>query len=602
MMTKEFINSFNIISHTEPKRKLIVHLNEVYIKAKKRFDELDIDFNYLSISKEEFEKILKVTVLCHDFGKSSSYFQNKILYDKNEGKLAEHGLISAFFGYFVAQELFGFNKTISSFIFIAIRYHHLNLNNADEMQLVDTQNEYPNVFKILEGLKKNFKEIDKIYKYFFDIDNISNKFENFIENNVYEYNEFNASYFYNDDLYEENDIYFFMLLFSLLVYSDKQDAIYRDDTYRNEKKLITDAKKVEAFKSKYFEDKEITPLDKIREKIYQDILKEFDDKKVKNKKIFFVKLPTGAGKTLLLYKLAMLINEEGSYQKIFYLLPFITLIEQNAQILKSLLSFMDIEVNDNRVFLEKHSLSGEFEISDKSSDEYDIDKKQFLLDTLESKYIVTSFHQLFYGVFKRKNGLLKRFHQFSNSIILIDEVQLIPLKHTYTISKFLKFMSEIFNCTFVIASATFPNFDKSILKNLHCCNDINTILDESEIDTFFNRYEMKIDIIEGSSEKVYNYESLETKLDEKLSLHKDLLFRVNTINTANKIYEYIKSIAIVHDYSLSNIFLLTSSIPPFFRKLIIKKIKKNSKKGIKQIVVATQLIQAGVGYIIGGWY
>ncbi|WP_024789152.1 DEAD/DEAH box helicase family protein [Lebetimonas sp. JH292] len=83
--------------------------------------------------------------------------------------------------------------------------------------------------------------------------------------------------------------------------------------------------------------------------------------KINSNKIFFIKLPTGAGKTLLLYKLAMMIQEKDKSKRFFYLLPFITLIEQNASI--------------------------------------------------------SSFHQLFYGIFKRKNALLKRFHQFINSVI-----------------------------------------------------------------------------------------------------------------------------------------------------------------------------------------
>jgi CRISPR-associated endonuclease/helicase Cas3 len=43
-----------------------------------------------------------------------------------------------------------------------------------------------------------------------------------------------------------------------------------------------------------------------------------------------------------------------------------------------------------------------------------------------------------------------------------------------------------------------------------------------------------------------------------------------------------------------NIFLLTSAVAPINRQKIIKAIKLNSSNGIQQIVVATQLIQAGV--------
>ena len=85
-MTDDFINSFNLISHTEPNRKLIVHFEEVYKKSKKRLDELAINFELLSISSEQFEKLLQITVFCHDFGKSSIYFQKKFLQGLTKGK------------------------------------------------------------------------------------------------------------------------------------------------------------------------------------------------------------------------------------------------------------------------------------------------------------------------------------------------------------------------------------------------------------------------------------------------------------------------------------------------------------------------------------
>ena len=588
MQTIDSISSFNLISHTEPDRKLVIHLDEVYKKAKSRFDELSINFELLNISKEEFEEVLKIVVYCHDFGKASTFFQNKLTSEnltQKQKRLSEHGLISAFFGYFVAIEKF--DKRLASFVFMAIRYHHLNLDNSEKMQKVK-KDDIENVLDIFEGVKPNREEVDRIYYHFLGIKNITSKFGQFLQDNFPEDElEYLIMYFWYKSDYKENDIFIFMLLFSLLIYADKQDAIFRDKELFKDDKLGIDSNKLEEFKNAYFENREKTPLDETREKIYQSLIDEFSNNEVGSKKLFFIKLPTGAGKTLLLYKLAMMIYEQNSHQKVFYLLPFITLIEQNANILKELLEFMGFDTNDNRIFLEKHSLSGEFELLGDDNNEYDIDKKQFLLDTLESKFIVTSFHQLFYGVFKRKNALLKRFHQFANSIILIDEIQLIPLEHMYIITQFLKFMSEIFNCKIIVASATFPNIKKEILKENYTFKGIDKILTKQEINRFFNRYEIDIDL-----SRVYCEDSLYEKINEKLKTQRDLLFRVNTVNTANEIYEYLLSCD--SEYGKENIFLLTSAVAPIVRKSIIKKIKENSKKGIKQIVVATQLIQAGV--------
>ena len=589
MMANESINSFKLLSHSEPDRKLVVHLDEVYKKAKRRLEELNINFRHLKISRNEFENLLKISIYCHDFGKASSYFQKKItngLDSVKEKKLSEHGLISAFFGYFIAMNKFN-NKRLASFVFMAIRYHHLNLENADEMQRVN-ESDIEKVLKIFEAIKPNKKEVDKIYEKFLGIKNCMQQFEEFLKSNFPEDElEYLTRYFWYKQEYMDNDIFVFLLLFSLLIYADKQDAIFRDIKIKTIQDLKIDSNKVDLFKKIYFKDRKKTPLDEVREKIYQDLVNEFINKEVNNKNIFFIKLPTGAGKTLLLYKLALMISEKYNIQKIFYLLPFITLIEQNAQIFKELLEYMNINTNNNLIFLEKHSLSGEFELDEKSEDEYDVDIKQFLDDTLESRFIVTSFHQLFYGIFKRKNSLLKRFHQFINSVILIDEVQLIPLEHMYIITQFLKFMTEIFNCKIIVASATLPNINKEILKNSYTFKEIDKIISNDEVDKFFNRYKININL-----SKVYSKKSLFEKVDEKLQTKRDLLFRVNTVNIANEIYDYITSIST--DYEKDNIFLLTSAIAPKIRKKIIKKIKTNTTNGNRQIVVATQLIQAGV--------
>ncbi len=591
MKTKaeECISSYNIISHSEPQRKLVVHLEEVHKKAKARFDKLNINFELLGISKSDFEKLLKIVVYCHDFGKASFYFQKKISQEKElsikERKLSQHALISAFFGYFIAKEVFKLDAKMASFVFMSIRFHHLDLLDAEDMQSLDRKI-FKDTQEILNNTKTNGLELNAIYKKFFDIENAVSKLEYFFKKEFSRDKKNTIYHYFHFDKYHKNDFLIFNLLFSLLIYADKQDAIFRDDIYQN-KTISVLSSKVEKFKQNYFKTREKTPLDNVREKIYQALVLEYQQNKSHD--IFFIKLPTGAGKTLLLYKIAMDLKEEYESKRVFYLLPFITLIEQNAQILKDLLEFMNLDASNNKIFLEKHSLSGEFVIKeDKNSNEYDIDKKDFLLDTLESEFIVTSFHQLFYGIFKRKNSLLKRFHQFINSIILIDEVQLIPLKLMYDVSLFLKFMSEIFNCKIIVASATFPKISQDILTNAYTFKSIDKILAKSEVEKFFNRYEINIDI-----DTIYSHETLCSKIDEKLKTKRDLLFRVNTINTANDIYDYIMQLKDTR-YKKENIFLLTSAVSPYDRQKIISKIKENSQQGIKQIVVATQLIQAGV--------
>jgi CRISPR-associated endonuclease/helicase Cas3 len=511
------LDSFKLLSH--PNTKLIIHLNDVTKKATQKIKDLNVN--------ERVKKAVYFSALFHDFGKASSYFQEKLKYGKNS-KYANHSLISALAGYFYTND---------PFVFLAIKYHHSNLENCERMCIAENKD------YLLEIAKNIDREIEEIYNSF-RIDFSLDRFIEFIEKS---FDDFGFELFIDDE-----DFFDFLIVFSALIYADKESAIFKGNKKEVEVNFRADF--VDNYKKRFIKQK--YEIDFIREKIYKTST-QID----KNRDIFFMELPTGAGKTFALINIALQFN-----RKIFYLLPFITLIEQNAKIFKDILEFNGINVNDNRIFYEKHSLSGEFKVD--KTDEYDLDKKEFLSDSFDSKVIVTTFIQFFYSFFKSRNSFLKRAINVANSVIIIDEIQAVKEELLFVIEELFNFLIERFNCKIVIATATMPPLK---VKNSFYIKKIEEFLDKKEL-AFFDRYDVNLDI------KEYDEETILEFIDEKLSLKKDLLFRVNTINSANYIAEY-----------LDDAILLTSALPPILRQKRIKKIKE--KGGV---IVATQVIQAGV--------
>ena len=514
------LDSFNLLSH--PDTKLIQHLRDVAKTSLKKANNLNIS--------DKLKELIFITAISHDFGKASKFFQERLKTGK-KNKYSNHSLISALFGYFLTK---------NPLVFLAIRYHHMNLKNKNEMTTINGYEK-----EILLTIAKNIdKEVEEIYE-FFGIEFKLEDFIKFIDENIDE------NWGMSIEI-EEESFWDFLIIFSTLIYSDKENAIFKGekkDIKVNFRDDFVDNYKKAFIKQKY-------EIDFVREKIYKEVTK-ID----KNKDIFFLELPTGAGKTFALIKLALLLNKK----KIFYLLPFITLIEQNASIFKDILKFNGIDVEDNRIFYEKHSLSGEFKVN--INDEYDLDKKEFLSDSFDSKVIVTTFHQFFYSFFKSKNSFLKRAINIENSVIILDEIQAIKEELFFVIENLFEFLIDKFNCKIIIATATMPPLN---VKNSFYIKKIDEILDDKELG-FFDRYDVNLEL------KEYDEESILELADKKLSLNKDLLFRVNTINSANYLFDYAGGI------------LLTSAIPPILRQERIKKIKQNGG-----VVVATQVIQAGV--------
>ena len=513
------LDSFKLLSH--PDTLLIKHLADVAKSVKRRVDDLKID-------KEGKDLAIKAALM-HDFGKASIFFQERLKTGK-KSRFSNHGLISAFFGYFITK---------NPYVFMAIRYHHLNLEDCEDMTRV-SEKEKEVLLEIARNIDKEVEEIYKVFGIEFKLDD----FIKFLEEKIEDMWGFNIEV-------EEKDFWDFLVIFSALISADKEKAVFKGDVEEIEIKLNSDF--VDYYKQKHI--KKRYEIDEVREKIYK-VVSNLDTKY----DAYFLELPTGAGKTFSLINLALKFNK-----KVFYLLPFITLIEQNATIFKNILKENGIDVEDNRVFYEKHSLSGAFNV--KNRDEYDLDKREFLSDDFSSKVIVTTFHQFFYSFFKSKNSFLKRAINIRNSVVILDEIQAIREDLFVVIEELFKFLIEKFNCKIIIATATLPpiNIKNSVKVK------IEDILEKDEF-KFFNRYKVNLEIKEFDEDSVLDF------IDEKLKTSKDLLFRVNTINAANYIFD-----------SLENAILLTSVIPPILRQKRIKQIKKRGG-----VVVATQVIQAGV--------
>jgi len=513
------LDSFKLLSH--PDTLLIKHLADVAKSVKKRVDNLNI--------KDEIKDLAIKAALMHDFGKGSIFFQERLKSGK-KSRFSNHGLISAFFGYFITK---------NPYVFMAIRYHHLNLEDCKDMARV-SEREKEVLLEIAKNIDKEVEEIYKVFGIEFKLDD----FIDFLEKEIHDMWGFDIEV-------KEKDFWDFLVIFSVLISSDKENAVFKGDIEEINVKLGSNF--VDNYKRKYI--KKRYEIDDVREKIYE-VVSNLDTKY----DAYFLELPTGAGKTFSLIKLALKFNK-----KVFYLLPFITLIEQNATIFKSILKENGIDVEDNRIFYEKHSLSGAFNV--KSSDEYDLEKREFLSDDFSSKVIVTTFHQFFYSFFKSKNSFLKRAINVKDSVIILDEIQAIREDLFIVIEELFMFLIEKFNCKIIIATATLPpiNIKNSIKVK------IEDVLEKDEF-KFFNRYKINLEIKEFDEDSVLDF------IDEKLKISKDLLFRVNTINAANYIFD-----------NLDDAVLLTSAIPPILRQERIKKIKKDGG-----VVVATQVIQAGV--------
>lgn len=574
----------NLYSH--PSKKLETHLLNVANFSKYVIKKLNI------INKKIYADLSFLTGICHDFAKSTSFFQAK-LFDKIKTEKANHGFLSAVFAYYVITNYLkkNFNENpnfnFPTIIFIVILKHHGNLPNIDgangEINKLNRNNKI--ALEQIKDLKRNLNT-NKSLKHFYE------KFDISLEDFLEKYGDILIDLEDNlEDLSYEEDINNYLLIiffYSILLDADKMDASETKIFDRVE--LPQDM--VDLFKKVNFGEN-YDGINRIREDAYIEVTNNIVKHSL-NDKIYSIDLPTGAGKTLTAFsavlKLRKKINEElGFTPRIIYSLPFLSIIDQSEKVFDEILTLSD-KVGSN--VMVKHTYFADMDYNVVGEENIGKDSARMLIEGWNSEIIITTFIQFFYSLISNKNRSLRKYHNMLNSIIILDEIQAIPYNYWEIVNLILKKLAHDFNSWVILMTATQPLiFSK---------NEIIPLVENKDY------------YYESFNRVNYNFNLKNTSLDEfKVNIineihnevDKDFMFVLNTIDSSKELYDYIKNHFlescefVIDDYGVVcfddkiDLIYLSTNIIPKHRLNRINHIKNSNKRCI---IVTTQLIEAGV--------
>lgn len=283
-------------------------------------------------------------------------------------------------------------------------------------------------------------------------------------------------------------------------------------------------------------------------------------------------VPTGGGKTLSSLRFAIKQCQNFNMDRIFYIAPFMSILEQNSDIIRSLAG------DDN--FLEHHS-----NILAEIDDENEYNEYQLHTERWDKPVIATTMVQFLNSLFSDNTSSVRRMHRLCNSVIIIDEVQSVPIKCVYLFSLAVNFLTKACGCAVVLCSATQPTFDKN--KHKLMLDDMPDMIPDYQDDfAFFKRTELI------NAVKTHGFDDDEAAqfCYEKFRENGDLLFVVNTKSEALRFYGMLKEKAGNEAY----IIHLSTNMCPAHRKKRIGTLRRFLKKRKPVICVTTQLIEAGV--------
>lgn len=295
-------------------------------------------------------------------------------------------------------------------------------------------------------------------------------------------------------------------------------------------------------------------------------------------------VPTGGGKTLSALRFAIEYAVEHKKERIFYISPFMSILEQNGDVIR------EIAGDDN--YLEHHSdmYSKIIDNKHKNNDEVagELEDYELRCRHWDKQVICTTMVQFFDTLFSSRTEALRRMHRFTDSIIIIDEVQSIPIRCVYLFNLAMNFLSEFMGCTIVLCSATQPTFEQ-------CKYSIMLDKDSSMTGDYTKDFEdfKRTEVVSLLNNQGNTYEEAAVICMDKYRENGNLLFVVNTKTAAAEIFRNVTQLNDEEEIKAKVVHLSTNMCPAHRRKAIddIRRMLDNNER---VICIATQLIEAGV--------
>ncbi len=273
--------------------------------------------------------------------------------------------------------------------------------------------------------------------------------------------------------------------------------------------------------------------------------------------IYTLTIPTGGGKTISSLAFALSHAVEKGLSRVIYVVPYTSIIEQNAQVFRKILGDENVLEHHANVNLDDaegvHRLAAE---------------------NWDAPVVVTTAVQFFESLYAARTSKCRKLHNIANAVVIFDEAQMLPVPYLKPCVNAVAELVQHYKVTAVLCTATQPSLDRLITQYAPNLHPVEICPGTDVLFAALRRTEIQRDGLLSPE-----------KLVSCLSGVSQVLCIVNLRRTAQEIFALLPSEGRYH---------LSTLMTPEHRTRQLNEIRYRLWTGLPCRVVSTSLIEAGV--------